>query len=132
MIQEKPLLDDLPTTLRFWVDLLSLLGGAVGAMAAIVFWAIRQSLVTKKELADTVGPMGEDMDSQSARIAALEGEVKHMPTGPEMADLRERMTRIEGVAGNIQTQVVGIHELLERIERPLNVLIDGKLKASNA
>ena len=40
--------------------------------------------------------------------------------------------RLEGGIDNINTEVKSIHETMERIERPLNVLIDGKLKARGA
>ena len=127
--QERHLLEDIPSSARFWVDVLTLIGGAAGLFSGAAWWVIRQSLVTHKSLADTIGPLGEDIDAQGARISVLETDMKHMPSSSEISDLRERMTRLEGTAQAIRVEVQGVHELLERIERPLNVLVDGALKA---
>ncbi len=127
--QEKELLQDIPSSARFWVDVLTLIGGFVGLFSGAAWWVIRQSLVTHKDMAETIGPLGEDMDAQGARISVLETDMKHMPSSSEISDLRERMTRLEGTAQAIRVEVQGVHELLERIERPLNVLVDGALKA---
>ncbi len=128
IVSENPLYE-IPATIRFWVDVLTITLSVLGFLAASGIWLMRQSVVTHKALAETLEPIGLQVDQHGARITQLEGDLAHMPDGGEWIDLRERMTRLEGGIEKIETQVSSIHETMERIERPLNVLIDEKLKA---
>jgi hypothetical protein len=127
MTPEKPVLE-IPAAIRFWVDVFCIVSTIIGVISTVGWHLVRGSFVSHRVLADTLEPMGEMIDKHGDRLLKLESDFEHMPDSSEFAELRDRMTRLEGVALNIQTQVTGVHELLERIERPLNVLIDGKLK----
>lgn len=123
---------EIPATIRFWVDLLTIVGGMLGVISALMWWIIRHSLVTHKALGDALEPIGNQVDEHHERITRLENDVAHLPDAGAWQEMREQMIRLEGGIDNINTEVKSIHETMERIERPLNVLIDGKLKARGA
>ncbi len=127
MTPEKPVLE-IPAAIRFWVDLFCIVSSLLGVVSTVAWHLVRGSFVSYRAMAEALEPMGEMLDKHDGRIMKLESDFEHLPDSSEFAELRDRMTRIEGVALNIDTKVSGVYEVLERIERPLNVLIDGKLK----
>ncbi len=122
---------EIPIAIRFWIDLIGLIGGAVGVLAGAAWWLIRHSLVTHTALEGKMAPLGTVLDDHGNRIAKVENDMKHLPSGDDWHSVREQMIRLEGGINNLETQVTAVRETMERIERPLNVLIDGKLKAGS-
>ena len=119
----------IPDAIRTWVDILVIIGGIGGWVATAAWRVMRLSLVTHADLSAGLGPIGEQVDEIDRRMAKVEGDIAHLPDSGEWAEMREQMIRLEGGVSNIDTQVRGLRDTMERIERPLNVLIDGKLKA---
>lgn len=114
---------------RFWLDLAAIVGTMISTVVGATWWAIRQSLVTHRALGDAIEPIGLEVDAQDKRISKLENDVAHLPDADAWQKMQVQMTRLEGGMQKVETQITGLRETMERIERPLNVLIDGKLKA---
>jgi hypothetical protein len=115
--------------INFWVNVLTVVGGALGALAALVTWMVRQSLVTHTGLATSLAPHIELVGKHETRLTQLEADVEHLPPSSDWSDVRERLVRVEAGQSTIEAQLNGIKNLMERIERPLNVLVDAKLRA---
>ena len=122
---------EISTEMRFWLDLLALAGGAIGVVAGAAWWLIRHSLVTHLALEEKMAPVNSTLDTHDKRITKVETDMQHLPSRNDWHEVREQMIRMEGGLGKLETQVVAVRETMERIERPLNVLIDGKLKAGS-
>jgi cell division protein FtsB len=115
---------------RTWIELLSLVGGALSFVVAAAAFVVRNSFVTHGALNEALEPLGAQIDDQSERITALEADVKQLPTQRQWTEMVERQTRVEGGMENLNTKITGVHDILERIERPLNVIIDAQLKSA--
>ena len=114
---------------RFWLDLAAIIGTVISAVVGATWWMIRHSLVTHRALGDAIEPIGTEVDAQDKRITKLESDVSHMPDAGAWQKMQVQMTRLEGGMQNVETQITGLRDTMERIERPLNVLVDSKLKA---
>lgn len=125
---------------RTAIELLAALGSIASVIVAGLAWVARSSFVTHRGLNSALGPIGDQLDDHQTRIAGLEGRVEQMPSGQEWSMITERLgrldggqsqlvTMIDGLRGEMKSENVGLREVLSRIERPLNVLIDNKLKA---
>jgi hypothetical protein len=120
---------EIPATIRFWVDLLTILGGMLGATASVMWRLARQSLVTHKTLGDVLEPIGQQVDQHHDRITKLETNIAHLPDAASFSEMREQMIRLGGGIDKITTEIGAVKETMDRIERPLNVMIDQHLKA---
>lgn len=123
---------EITNEVRFWLDVIGLVGGALGLLSGGAWWMIRHSLVTHTALETKMVPLHGTLGEHDRRITAVETGLRHLPTTDDWVALREQMLRMEGTIGNLGTQIGAVRETIERIERPLNVLIDGKLKAREA
>lgn len=119
---------EIPEAIRFWIDLFAVMGGAVGVICGVAWFVIRSALVTHQALGRALEPMGVQMDDHAERLSKLEGDIRQMPDARAWGDMREQMVRLEGGVDAIRTETRGLRETMERIERPLNVLVDAKLK----
>lgn len=122
---------EISADIRFWLDLLALAGGAIGVIAGAAWWLIRHSLVTHLALEEKMAPVNTALGEHDRRITAVETGLNHLPNTEDWQAMREQMIRLEGGMNNMGTQMTAVRETMERIERPLNVLIDGKLKAGS-
>jgi hypothetical protein len=121
----------IPSAIRFWIDVLSLVAGVLSVLGALAIYLFRASVVTHPALANALAPISKALLQDDRRLAKLEGDIDRLPDADDWSEMRDRMTRLEGGIENIGTRVEAIGETMERIERPLNVLIDGKLKAGS-
>lgn len=124
---------------RTAIELLAALGSIASVIVAGLAWVARSSFVTHSGLNLALEPIGSQLDDHQTRLADLEGRVEQMPSAQEWSRLTERLgrldggqaelgTKIDGLRRELKSDITGIQDVLTRIERPLNVLIDNKLK----
>lgn len=121
-----------PEAVRFWIDLFAVIGGAISVLCGVAWFVIRNALVTHQALSHALEPMGTQMDDHGDRISKLESDLGHMPDAKAWSDMGQQMVRLQGGIDAISIETRGLRETMERIERPLNVLVDAKLKRSGA
>lgn len=116
------------------LEITSLVGGLLGALAGAVIWVTRNTFVTKTALQDRFEEHDERhvaLDTRLAkgdsRFAVIETELQHLPKAADIQALTSRIGAVEGGVGAIAVDVKGVRELLRNIERPLNTLVDREL-----
>jgi len=119
---------DIVPPVATWLELLSAIGGIMGMIGGGMIWLVKNSLVTRPDLSKALEPFGEQADAADRRLAVIETELRHMPTQRDLANLTERVANLATDVGKISVGIDGINNLLARIERPLNVLIDERMK----
>ena len=117
------------------LEITSLVGGLLGALAGAAIWVTRNTFVTKTDLQTKFEDHGKRhvaLDSRLAegesRFAVIETELKHLPKADDIQALTSRVGAVEQTMSGFGAQLDGLREVLERVERPLNVLIDHQLK----
>ena len=108
-----------------WLELVAAL---VGCGAGVLSFVIRNSLVSVSVLSDKLAPLYERINAADNRVTALQTEMQHLPTQREMGALSERVGAVSTDVARIGEAIAGMNALLARIERPLNLLIDEKMK----
>jgi hypothetical protein len=62
------------------------------------------------------------------QFAAIKMDIDHLPHVDDVGELKDRVVAVEGLI-KVQTAMIeGLKEVLERIERPLNMIVEAKLK----
>jgi len=125
-----------------WIDLgrlvLEVLGALSTVLAAVFGWAhwtLRREMVSRAELAryqaahdDAHALLAQRLADGERQFAALQMDIDHLPHVDDVADIRDRVGVVEGLI-KVQTAMIeGLKEVLERIERPLNMIVEAKLK----
>ncbi|MDG3442458.1 hypothetical protein [Nitrospirillum amazonense] len=137
-----------------WLPLASFLGP--GALV-VVGLAIKGKLATKEDVAklgaeriasdeafktrldnlekqsrDRITAVEKSVDERMAKVeqtcAAVEAEIRHLPDQDALTDLRDRVAGVETELKGATAGIEGLHALMERIERPLNLLLEHHLK----
>ncbi|RIK92474.1 MAG: hypothetical protein DCC73_11870 [Proteobacteria bacterium] len=85
-----------------------------------VIWSLRQSFARK-----------EDLTKLEAAVSTLKSEVGHLPTGRETNELSIRIATLHGDIKTLEANVKGLGRSLDRVEKPLNMMIENELKGNN-
>jgi len=127
--------DLLPEWIKVGLELAAIVGGLLGAVGGCAAWLTRNALVTKTDLNErfaeheaTHGHLDKRLGEGDRRFAVIETELKHLPKADDIHKLTDRVGAVEQTMSGFGAQLDGLREVLERVERPLNVLIDHQLK----
>jgi len=112
-----------------------LLTGLVGMIGGGLAWAARHTLVSQVDFEAWVtghGNAHSALDRRLAegetRFALLQSSLDHLPDHDDVAELKERITKVEGSVEALGERIDGLREVLERVERPLNLLVDHHMR----
>lgn len=100
------------------MSLLVLLGQIVFAW---LLWSLRKEFVTREHCDKTC-------KNFEATQTALKTAQRDAPTGKDMGALEVRLAEIEGDIKVITTSVTAQASVMERLERPINLLIEHHIK----
>lgn len=105
-------------------DWLALAAALAALVSAAVLWRLKGEFPTRTEHKEA-----------TTRIAQLEGDVQRLKTYQEMAPdhedmgtVMDRLGRVEGSVNALAETVKGIKDIMERMERPLHLLLEFHLK----
>ena len=118
-----------------WLDLATriagIVGGVLGFLGGAVLWMARNTLATKAELHSSFEAHGEEHDELNRRLeegeskfAAILADLEHLPGHSDLNDIRDRIAAVEGEVKALAATIDGLKEVLERVERPLNILVE--------
>lgn len=125
-----------------WIDLGRLILevlGAISTVLAAVFaglhWTVRREMVSRSDLAryqaehdDAHELLAQRLAEGERQFAAIKMDIDHLPHIDDVGELKDRVVVVEGLI-KVQTAMIeGLKEVLERIERPLNMIVAAKLK----
>jgi hypothetical protein len=102
--------------------------GIGGAIAGVLFLALRTRLGEFFAAADAVKSLGEQVKSLGARITSLEEKMAQMPNEDDMRDLSRRLGDVEVAVARTSTAIEGVAEGQARIERMVNLLLENELR----
>ena len=114
---------------------LAMLGGMVTAAAAFGLWYVRATLVSKEEahrqrvdhdLAHEA--IEQRLAEGEIKFAALHADLQRMPDIKDFQALTGRVALVEGVVQTQSAKIDGLHEILSRVDRHLNMLLEFHLK----
>lgn len=114
--------------LGVWLEIFAAVGGVLGAVASAATWLARHSLVTHRDLATAMRPLADRAEATERRVLAVEVAVEHLPHVADMTALQTQISSLQVRSEQIATGLQGVRDILERIERPLNVLVDSHMK----
>lgn len=125
-----------------WVDLLfkglAGIGGVAGMVGGLAMALARRTFATKNEVRRSFEKhdvIHEELERQLAdgakEFAAIKANLTHLPSQDDIADVKERIAAVEGSVRALGATIDGVREILERVERPLNILIEHHMKASS-
>jgi hypothetical protein len=126
--------------LQDWIDLgfkiAGLVGGLLGSIGGVAVWMARRTLVTHDDLRasfDAHDDRHKELDKRLAdgerQFAVIRSDIEHLPDVDDLADLKDRVGDVEGSIRALTATVGGLKDVLERVERPLNILVEHHLKA---
>ncbi len=96
-------------------------------MRAVVKSELAQAKVDHEEVHEELERRLADGDVRFARIRA---DIEHLPDHHDLADLTNRVAAVEGSVKALGATLEGVRDVLARIERPLNSLVDHHLKGN--
>lgn len=125
----------MPDWVMVALEITGLVGGLLGGIASVVVWVTRNALVTKTDLNERFAEHSKSHAAIDARLgdgnqrfAVIETELGHLPKAADIKELTNRVGAVEQTMSGFGAKLDGLGEVLERVERPLNVLIDAQLK----
>ena len=120
-----------PDWLDITLKIIGLVGGLLGAIGGGAVWVARQTLVTQDDLRERFEEHEEDHKKLDERLVAgelqfatIQADLGHLPDHQDIFDIRERISAVEGEVKALGATIDGLKEVLERIERPLNVIVE--------
>lgn len=122
-----------------WVDLLfkalAGIGGLAGIFASMGMRLARRTFATRDEIQQRFDLHAQEHEALSERLAAgerefatIKADIAHLPDHDDIAEVKDRIGEVEGSVRALAATVEGLKEVLERVERPLNVLVTHHLK----
>jgi len=99
-----------------------------------VWWHLRREMVTRAELQRLMTAHTAEHDDIKARLsegdrrfATILSDIKHLPDHKDLSEMMDRIGGVEAAMAGLGATVEGVKEVLERVERPLNILIEHQL-----
>ena len=119
------------------LQLVEIVGALLGAAGGLLWFVARRSMVTKEEMAKHETEHGEVHDRIEARFQrgeerfnALSTSIANLPGRPEHEAMKVQLVAVDRAVGQLSTQLNGVEQLLIRIERPLNIMVEEKLRGN--
>lgn len=121
----------LPEWFDIGLKIAGLVGGVLGAIGGGAVWLARHTLVTQDDLRERFDEHEEDHKELDKRLAegerqfeAIKTDLSHLPDHNDISDLKDRIGAVEGSVKALEATIDGLRDVLERIERPLNILVE--------
>lgn len=115
-------------SLYYIISLIVLLGQGLFAW---LMWSARKSFVPRETCDGRCGKNEDRMNKADLRMAQLETAHQAMPTPEDVSDIKDRLGGIEGEMKGLVATIRGQAEIMTRIERPLNLLMEHHLRGDN-
>lgn len=111
-----------------WLDIILKLGSAIvlvfQGLLAWALWSLRKQFVARSHCDGQCQNMAEKHAALSQAQAQLEQAQKALPDAAEVQAMAVQLAEIEGSIKAVMATVQGQAELMQRIERPLNLLLE--------
>lgn len=105
-------------------DVAAIIAGIGGLVASAVLWRLKGEFASKADMAATQARL----DDVETDVAEIKVRLTMLPDHEDMAELKTRLASVEGSVRVVSTELAGVREVMERIERPLNLLVEHHMK----
>ncbi|GAB6124312.1 DUF2730 family protein [Humidesulfovibrio idahonensis] len=109
-------------------NVLSLVIVVIQGLLAWALWSLRKQFVSTEHCDGKCTGMAEKHAALAQAQAKLEQVQQALPDAAEVQALQVQLTEIEGSIKTVMATVQGQAELMQRIERPLNLLLEHHLR----
>lgn len=104
-----------------WSSGLSLLITILQIVLAWALWSLRKQFVSKEHCDECTKELEK-------KQAALEAAQEAMPDADDIDSIKDRLSGIEGDMKGLLATFKGQAEIMKRIERPLNLLVEHHMR----
>lgn len=109
---------------------ISLLLGLVQGLVLWAIWSLRKQFVSREDCSGHCQEHTEKRQELETRQTALEAAQRAMPTDRDVEIIKDRLGGIEGEIKALLASYRGQSELMLRLEKPLNLLMEHHLRES--
>ena len=102
--------------------------GLLQVVGLWVIWSLRRQFMTREDCSQQCKKLADKQTAQEAKQAALEAAHQSMPSAEDLERIQERLGGIEGEMKGMSATLKGQAEIMVRIERPLNLLLEHHVK----
>lgn len=117
-----------PKLIAEWGPTISLLVLACQLLIAWGLWSLRKQFVSQAHCDKRCKEDDASKQAMEKRQTELETAQRAMPTGKDVSAITERLGGIEGDMKAMLATMQGQAQVMNRIERPLNLLMEHHLK----
>jgi cellobiose-specific phosphotransferase system component IIA len=110
------------------INALSLVLVAVQGLLAWGLWSLRKQFVGQEQCGERCQAMAKTQAELAQAQAKLEQAQKALPDAAEVQAMAVQLAEIEGSIKAVAATVQGQAEIMQRIERPLNLLLEHHLR----
>lgn len=101
-------------------DVAAIIAGLGGVVATAVLWRLKGEFASKADMKAAQ----DRLDEVETDVAEIKVRMTTLPDHEDMSELKTRLASVEGSVRVVSTELAGLREVMERIERPLNRLLD--------
>jgi predicted nucleic acid-binding Zn-ribbon protein len=111
---------------------------ALAAAMVVLIWRLKEVFVTKAHFHEYLKKHLEDhehiedrhketekrLEDGAEKFATILADLDHLPNHKDISDLKDRIGAVEGSVKALGATINGLKDVIERIERPLNILVE--------
>ena len=113
-----------PGWLREWWPVLAL---AINCLAAWIMWSARQQFVSRKHCNGCHEKIDDRVSTLEKQKTCVDIKLDKLPQIEALHEIALRQEQLAGQQSSLATELAGVKDLLERIEHPLNLLMEHHL-----
>ena len=118
---------DTSTIFKLDALLVPLIMLVVQAVIAWVLWSFSKKFVTTEIFSQYRAKTEEQLEDMEVTVAALENQVGSLPSKESLHELSLQLSDLGGKLNTLSANISGQGQLMERIERPLHLLMEYQL-----
>ena len=100
----------------------------VQAIIAWVLWSLSKKFVSSEIFSQYRDKAEPRLEKMELSVASLDTQLHQLPSKEALHDLSVKLTRLGGDLGPLQARIEGQGQLMERVERPLNLLVEHQMR----
>lgn len=112
-----------------WGEIKDVLGVLVAVWAVLSsagLWWLSRQFASKVEVADLEVRVGATEEV----VTAMKARMESLPDHEDFAEMKEKLANVDGSVKVAAAEIRGLKDVLQRIEQPLNLLVEHHLRGS--
>lgn len=113
-----------PGLVREWWPGIALL---INVLALWIMWSLRQQFVTRKHCNSCQEKLDARVSTLEQQKTCVDIKLDNLPQMEAMHEMSLRQEQLSGEIAALKATIEGLKELLKRLERPLDLMVEGHL-----